>query len=477
MSRSTELAKNTAILTIGKVCTQSISFFLLPFYTAVLSTEEYGTYDLFLTYATLLLPLVNWQMDQGLFRFMLERRGNNEKITALFSTLFCTSIIQGVIYTVLFILIVPFLHIQNSYFLLLYVLLHIFTQLLLQFVRGLGKSVKYTVASFISASSTTVFNVIFLVFIHMGLTGLFFSTIVAQILTLIYLVFTSKCWRYFSFSKTDMSLFKSVCRFSVPLVPNNLAWWVVNASDRTIISYFINAGANGIYTVANKFPHVFISFYNILNLSLTETISVHFNDEDREEFLTETLTSLFKLFASACFVIVAAMPFIFPIIVNKKYEESYNQILILMYAMFFRVLVGLFSCIYIAQKDVKKVASTSMAAAAINIVVDLLLIKKIGVYAASISTLVAFFAMFIIRYIPISRTLNIKIAAKTLVSTIIMGLFLAVTYYCGNIIIQALALIVTVTYAVIYNLDMIKVGYNIVTKKLGLKKVSQNSAK
>lgn len=45
---------------------------MLPFYTAVLDTKDYGTFDLLVTYATLLLPLVNWQFDQGLFRFMLE---------------------------------------------------------------------------------------------------------------------------------------------------------------------------------------------------------------------------------------------------------------------------------------------------------------------------------------------------------------------------------------------------------------------
>ena len=74
MSRKTELAKNTAILTVGKLCTQCISFFLLPLYTAILSTEEYGTFDLLVTYSTLLLPLVNWQLDQGLFRLSWKQR-------------------------------------------------------------------------------------------------------------------------------------------------------------------------------------------------------------------------------------------------------------------------------------------------------------------------------------------------------------------------------------------------------------------
>lgn len=354
MSRQKDLARNTAILTVGKVCTQCISFFLLPLYTAILSAEDYGTFDLFVTYATLLLPLINWQLDQGLFRFMLDYRGNKDEQKKLFSTLLLSSTVQNIIYVVLFICIEPFLKIENAYFLLLYVVLQVYNALFLQFVRGLGYSIKYTIASFISASATTVLNVIALVFLRMGLQGLFVSTLTAQLLTLVYLVISSRSWEYFSLKNARIGIFKRVGTYSIPLIPNNLAWWVVNASDRTIISHFLGTAANGIYSVANKFPNVFINFYNILNLSWTETVSLHYNDEDRDEFLTDTMTSLVKLFVAACLGIVACMPFVFPIMVNAKYSAAYNQILILMYAMLFRVLVGLYSCVYVAQKNAKK---------------------------------------------------------------------------------------------------------------------------
>ena len=190
-----------------------------------------------------------------------------------------------------------------------------------------GYSVKYTIASFISASATTVLNVIALVFLKMGLQGLFMSTLVAQFLTLLYLVVASKAWEYFSVKRIQPKVFKRVSTYSIPLIPNNLAWWVVNASDRTIIAHFLGTAANGIYSIANKFPNVFINFYNILNLSWTETVSLHYGDEDRDEFLTETMTSLFKLFAAAVLGIVAYMPFIFPILINTKYDAAYNQIL------------------------------------------------------------------------------------------------------------------------------------------------------
>lgn len=467
MSRQKDLARNTAILTVGKVCTQCISFFLLPLYTAILSAEDYGTFDLFVTYATLLLPLINWQLDQGLFRFMLDYRGNKDEQKKLFSTLLLSSTVQNIIYVVLFICIEPFLKIENAYFLLLYVVLQVYNALFLQFVRGLGYSIKYTIASFISASATTVLNVIALVFLRMGLQGLFVSTLTAQLLTLVYLVISSRSWEYFSLKNARIGTFKGVGTYSIPLIPNNLAWWVVNASDRTIISHFLGTAANGIYSVANKFPNVFINFYNILNLSWTETVSLHYNDEDRDEFLTDTMTSLVKLFVAACLGIVACMPFVFPIMVNAKYSAAYNQILILMYAMLFRVLVGLYSCVYVAQKNAKKIAYTSISAAIINITVDLLLINKIQVFAASLSTLIAFLSMFIVRYIDVNKAVHMRIKKPIAIGSILLSIMLVGTYYCNNKVIQFVALCITALYAVVTNMDMLKSGVNLVKSRLG----------
>lgn len=78
MSREKTLVKNTIIVAIGKICTQFISFFLLPLYTSILSAKEYGVVDLFNTYVSLLLPLLFFQIDQSVFRFLIDNR-NSEK--------------------------------------------------------------------------------------------------------------------------------------------------------------------------------------------------------------------------------------------------------------------------------------------------------------------------------------------------------------------------------------------------------------
>ncbi|MCI8513116.1 MAG: oligosaccharide flippase family protein [Lachnospiraceae bacterium] len=455
-NRKKSMARNAAILTIGKICTQGISFLMLPLYTSVLDTTEYGVFDLLVTYATLLLPLVNMQIDQGFFRYMLDVRNKQDEQKRLFTTVISGTFAQAIFFLLLFCLIVPFLLLNHSWFLLLYVVTHLFTAVLLQFARGLGEIRKYAFASFLSAGFTVIFNLITLVPLRMGLSGLFLSTILAQVITMVYLLIATKSWKYFLIKKFDRSLFSKVCKYSFPLVPNNLAWWVVNSSDRLVISHFIGVAANGIFTVASKFSNVFITFYNVVNLSWTETVSLHYDDEDRDEFLSEMMTTMFGLFSSACFVVVALMPFIYPLLVNVKYRDGYNQVLILMYAMLFRVLVGMYSCIYIATKQSKKVAITSISAAVINLLCDLLLVNKIGLYAASISSLIAFSIMFIIRFFDVNRTVKMRIERKIACVSFLVGAIVLGAYYSNRFALYLTSLFISVAYALFANRSLIK---------------------
>ena len=108
MSREKTLFKNTLIITIGKVCTQLITFFLLPLYTAILSTEEYGTVDLLNTLVSLLLPIVTFQVEQAVFRNLIDIRENEDAKKKIISTGIFSVILQCIVYIGIFFLISPF---------------------------------------------------------------------------------------------------------------------------------------------------------------------------------------------------------------------------------------------------------------------------------------------------------------------------------------------------------------------------------
>ena len=92
---------------------------------------------------------------------------------------------------------------------------------------------------------------------------------------------------------------------------------------------------------------------------------------------------------------IACIPFIFPIMINDSYSDGYNLVSILLVASIFTIGQGLLAVIYIAKKNIASIAKTSVFAAVINIIVHLVLINYWGLYASIISTLVAYFVIYI----------------------------------------------------------------------------------
>lgn len=472
MSREKSLVKNTIIITIGKVCTQLITFFLLPVYTALLSTEEYGTVDLLNTIVSLCLPIVTFQIEQALFRHLIDNRENEFEIKNTITTTLVTITVQSIIYQLLFAIIAPFIHNQYKYYLATNVIACIFSSIMLQISRGLGDNKKYAVGSFITAFTTVILNVIFIVGFRWGAYGMLTASLIGNIVCSIYIFITKKVYKYIKFKLFSKELLKKLWKYSLPLIPNAISWWIFNSSDRIIVSSVLGIGENGILSAAYKFSSVYITIYNIFNMTWTESASLHINDKDNGEFFSKIINTTLKLFSTICFGIIACMPFIFPIMINEKFGSAYNQIPILMLSSLFNVVVGLISVIYIAKKDTKAVAKTSVMSAIINLVVNLCLIKFIGLYAASISTLVAYFIMSIYRLHDVKKYITIKLDKKFILSLAIMTVILFVSYYINNLYLNIVMVLITILYAWIVNKNSINSIIDMVKTKFLKKGVS-----
>lgn len=409
MSREKSLVKNTIIITIGKICTQMVTFFLLPVYTALLSTEEFGIVDLLNTLVSLCIPIVTFQIEQALFRHLIDCRENESEIQNIISTTVITTILQSILYLLIFCIIAPLIHNQYKYFLATNVIACIFSSIMLQTSRGLGDNKKYAIGSFITALTTVILNILFIVVFKWGAYGMLLATLIGHIVCSVYIFVIKKVYKYIKIKSYSKKIVKKLWKYSIPLIPNAISWWIFNSSDRIIVSYILGIGQNGILSASYKFSNVYITIYNIFNMTWTESASLHVNDNDNSEFFSKIINTTLKFFSAICFGIISFMPFIFPLMINEKFGDAYNQIPILMLSSLFNVLVGLISVIYIAKKDTKAVARTSILAATINLIVNLVLIKFIGLYAASISTLVAYFTMSIYRLYDVKKYIKIKL--------------------------------------------------------------------
>lgn len=467
MSREKNLAKNTIIITIGKICTQLITFFLLPLYTGILSTEEYGAVDLLNTLVSLLLPIVTFQVEQAVFRELIEVRGKKDKESRIISSAVITVIFQCIVYLVIFALISPFINNHYKFFLATNVVANIFLSLLLQIARGFGDNKKYAFASFISALSTIIFNVLFLVVIKLGANGMLLGTMLGQIVATIYLFISLKLYKYLKVKDYKKEVIKSLWKYSLPLIPNAISWWVFNASDRVIASAFLGIDQNGILAASLKFSAVFITFYNIFNMSWTESISIAIKDDDVNDYFNRMLNIVLRLFTAMGVGMIACMPFVFPIMINEKFSAGYGLVPISIVGSLFNVIVGLISVIYVAEKNTKAIASTSIVSAVINIIVHLVLIRFIGLYAAVISTFVAFFVMSIYRLMDASkRYFKIKINMKFIIQSLIALIFVFVSYYINNIYLNVFVVLFAVLFAIYINKDSFDIIFKLFTKKL-----------
>lgn len=450
MDRFKNLAKNTLIITIGKISTQLITFLLLPLYTAVLTTSEYGTVDLITTLVQLFIPVASLMIDQGVFRYLLnckEKKDYKKNI----SSAFCILTISNLFCILIYLIISLFYVNPYKIWILLILIFTSYSNLFLQISRGLKNTTDYAIGSFVCSCSTIILNVLCIVALKLGAFGMIISIFMGNVLCTLYLYIKLKLFKYISLNNVDKNCMKEQIKYSLPLIPNQLSLWIMNSSDRVIVTTFLGMSANGILAISHKFPSVFMTFYNIFQLAWHETGTIHYNDKDRDDFFTEMFDIIISVFTSICIGIILILPVVFNLLINKDFFEAYYNIPIYMVSFLLNVVIGMLGVIYVATKKTSEIAKTTIIAAILNIIINLLLINKIGLYAASISTFVGYFITMIYRIIDSKKYINIKYNYKKIALLIIGVSFSCFIYYLNNKMIAILSLIACIPFLYFMN--------------------------
>ena len=469
MNREKQLIKNTAIISFGKICTQLISFFLLPLYTTILTTEEYGIVDLVNTIVQLFLPIVTLQIEQSIFRYLVDCRNDKNKTNEIITSSIVFVLVALIIYLIVYCVVSIFIVNEYKYYLMINLLATALSSVFLQISRGEGDNTRYAIASFLTALFTILFNIYFIVVLKLGVYGMLLASFLANIICVMYLFIKKKIYQKFRLKYFKKSILKKLISYSIPLIPNSISWWILNASDRLLVTYLINVGTTGVLSVANKFPGVYMNIYTLFNMAWTESVTLYINDRDNEKYISNISNIIIKLFSFISFIIIAIMPFAFKYMVNDKFTDAYNQIPILMIASIFNVLIGLCSTVYIAKKDTKEIAKTSIITAILNLIIDLSLIKVIGLYAATLSTLIAYMVMAIYRYHDVKKYINLNFKMNNIILIIFVGFFVIVSYYINIFYLNIISLIVCIILSTLCNIDSLKMFINIFKKNLKLK--------
>ena len=262
-AKSKELLKNTALFAISSFAPKFLGFFLVPLYTAYLSTTEYGTFDLINVAVSLAFPLLSLTIRDAILRFCLDNKYQRKDCLNISLRIMGIDAIILAAVTLVQIVFHPLpIAREHIIFFSILSLLHIASDIFCAYCKGSDRVKIIVISSVINTFSSLAFSFLFVAVFRMGLIGVLLSTTIGQILANATLLLFGRLFEDFSktYSKLQM---KEMLKYSAPIILSAIAWWVNNASDRYIIAAFLGVSASGIYAVSSKIPTVIASLQNV----------------------------------------------------------------------------------------------------------------------------------------------------------------------------------------------------------------------
>lgn len=459
MNEKKRLIKNTGMIAIGNISTKLVSFFLLPLYTALLSTSEYGTFDYILSIATFCVPFVSVLMDESIFRFLIDCKKQEEKEKVISTALVIVLIGMGC-FTLVGIPVMQGLHYHYTYYATIYILLNVMSGMISVILRGIGRTDQYALFNFLLGSIQVTLNVVFIAAFRMGVGGMLMASILTQFFVSTIFIFRIRLWRYFDFRIVNSQMAKDMIVYSLPLIPNKVSWSIINLSDRIVLMNWVGSEATGLYAVSYKFPNLMDTVYGFFYQSWKESSARVMGDDSQNDFYNAVYEYLKNFMYALVLGMSAFMPLIFRIMINKNYYEALFYVPILLLATYFANISGFYGGIFTAYKDTKIMGTTTLTAAILNLTINLLMIHKFGIYAAAISTLVANFLIYLYRRWKVSKYIELNEDRRETVIAIASTIVIFALFYSKNLICIGLSCFISILYAVIMNRTLIMKLWN-----------------
>lgn len=450
-----DLKKNTLLLAVGTIMTKGISFVMVPFFSRWLSIEDYGIFDLLCTYVTLLIPIISLATNEALFRFSMDVKKEEEK-----SYYITNCLVIFVLNTLVFsIIILAIKHIANwviAPFFLLLSLGEICNMYLRGYLRALKRLDIYSVSNAISTLFIAFFTTLFVKGMGLQLQGILLGYAFGYIAGDIIIIIWTKLWRYIVLNKISFDGMKELIRYSYVLIPNNIAWWFINVSDRTIIKFFLGAASNGLYAIAYKIPNLLSAVFGVFSVSWQQSATEMLDSSDRDEYYNSVYNKSTIVLLSLCCGVLSLNSWFFNYIFDKDYYFGYLYAPILVSSTVFLTISQFFGGIQISLKQPKENGITTVTGAILNLIIHLCLIKLIGLYAAAVSTLISQIVVCVMRKIKLSKHVKLKYDYKTKIFFAVYVYFLIMSYFITNNVINVGNVVLATSVVIGVNWEFIK---------------------
>ena len=352
MGRYKKLLSNTAILGAGTFASKVLVFLLMPFYTAILSTSEFGTADIISQTANLLIPLASVGICDGLFRFALDTGEENGDERRSIFTVATLVVLGGGAVTLALVQFLRVFEVFDGYILLVaaYVLCANLHSVAANFLRAIGKTGLFAVQGIVNTALTVCFNLLFLVVFKMGTTGYVLSVVLSDLCVTVGLFWVAGLYRYLSLASFNKTTLRAMLKYSIPYIPTTIMWLVTSASDRYIVTAYRGAAENGLYAAAYKLPTLLILVCGVFIEAWQFSVVKDADEESRADFFSSVWRNYMGIIFMGASVIIAGAKILTKILLADSYYISWRYVPVLCVAMVFSAFVSFMGSVYFLEK-------------------------------------------------------------------------------------------------------------------------------
>lgn len=366
---------------------------LTPVYTRLLTKEDYGLIEIFVTWNTLVTMVIPLGLPTALLRFYPEVANDAEHRRKTIGTLQVMALVAASLYAIL---LSPFHAVFLGAFSATFAPLEVFYlsiaiavltscfAILQSLHQGAARKYHFAGLSILNFSVATSLGFVLVYWFQQGVVGFFRASVLALVLTIVVGLFVSKDALTIAF---EPSIARKLLKYSLPLVWVFLLFQSGNVLDRFLITQFLSLSDAGVFSVASKVS-------GIISLAISSFALAWFPYAMRtktEPDAKRVYMRVFSLYVVGAAALVNAICIFRGEIIQAiapGYGAAYDSIAVL---CFYYVVVGSVSILTIGLHIVertKHIAGAAVASVAANVVASVFLVQTIGLEGVAYGSLI-----------------------------------------------------------------------------------------
>lgn len=403
--------KASAALFFASVITSGIAYIVTPIYTRLLNPDVYGQTSVFMTWLQIFGIIAMFCLSNGVFNNGMidypDRRDEYSFSMLIFSNII-TLVFSGLILS-LYPLLKQILGIDFPLMILMCIIF-IFQPAYTFWTKRQRYELKYKytfIWTIVSAFASPVVAVICILTakeenkLYARLLGAELTLIAIYICFYFYLAYKSR-------GKINTKYWKEALLFNLPLIPHYLSMYILNSSDKLMISRLVSDSATAYYSVAYSVASLVMVLWSSVNASLVPYTYENCKKKNYKA-ISRVTTLLLTVFAAVCIFVIMLAPEVVEIMATADYKEAIYVIPAIIGGVFFQVQYYIYANIVYYYKKPKYVMVASVTAALLNLALNFIFIKQYGFLAAGYTTLFCYFVQATIDYFVMKKVFKEKI--------------------------------------------------------------------